>query len=409
MHLFARSAIIIIILISAALIGINIALKARTPPKVEKRAEPLLSVRTAHLPLQERRPALFLIGKVEALDYTTINAPIESDVLKITMREGEYFPKNKQLIHIDQRELEYTAAAEQARLDELNAQLQSIYRNRGADAQRLIEAERLLALAKKDYKRNQTLFEEKVLSLKQLEQSEQALVARQSEYTAMENQVADYDTQEKRFQAQIDAARAQLKQTHLLIERAKLRAPFAGRVAKIHTSVGARPPRGAALLDIFDPSQLRLRVAVAQRYASAIKEGNVRGILQDNDLQLTLAYAGIEPRVEEGNSSVDTLFSLPRGNWVLGAVRDIVLELPPVSMAAAAPVDSIYNDRFIYRVDSDSRAEAIPCDRLGLTRGENTQAVQVLITCETLQGNDNIIIDQLPNLLNGVLLKIINH
>ena len=406
MKVFTRSAVLIIVLIGIAVMGVVAALNLRTPPKVQKRAEPTLSVRTLELLREVRRPALFLIGRVEARNYATLNMPIEADVLQIAAREGEYFDKNAQLVEIDVRELQYMVDAQQAQLDELHAQLDSINRNRSSDGLRLAEAARLLELAKKDYTRNRLLFDRKVLPLKQLEQAEQTTAARQSEFTAMENQVADYDTQERRLQAQIAAANAQLEQTRLLMERAALRAPFAGRVAKVHTAVGARAGRGAALLDIFAPTDLRLRVAIAQRYAQAVKGGNVRAIVSDHSGRLTLSYAGIQPRVEAGNSSIDTFFSLPAGDWVLGAVRDVVVELPPVE-SAAAPVDAIYNDRFIYRVGDESRAEAVECERFGLTRGSGGQP-QVLIHCPTLADSDKIVADQLPSMLNGVLLKVIN-
>lgn len=403
---YVRSALLIAGLVGIAAAGVTIALEARTPPKVEKRAEPVLSVRTAELALQTQRPALFLIGRVEGRDYATLSAPMEAEVLEIAAREGDYFRKGVSLLKIDRRELQYTAAAQQAQLDELGAQLESVRRNRRADRQRLAEARRLLELAKNDHARNQSLYGEKVLPLRQLEQSEQALLARQSEFIAMENQVADYDTQQRRLEAQIGSAAAQLSQTQLLIERARLRAPFAGRVAKVHTSVGARPPRGAPLMDIFNPAQLRLRVAVAQRYAALVKSGDVRAIIARPAGDLVLPYVGIEPRVGEGNSSIDTFFTLAAGDWVLGAVHDVVLELPPVAEAVSAPIDAIYNDRFVYRLNAESRAEAVACERLGLTRHAQQQ-INVLLRCPTLQPSDKIVIDQLPSLLEGVLLKVI--
>ena len=406
MKLFVRSAVIMVILVAVAVWGVMAAFDARVPPKVEKRAEPTLSVRTIQLQRQEYRPSLFLIGRVEARDYATLNASIEANILNIRVREGDTFPKGKQLINVDQRELQYTIAGQQAAVDELNAQYASLQRNRIADTQRLSEVSRLLELTQKDYERSQQLFEKQVLPAKQLEQSEQALLSRQLEFTVMQNQVADYDTQQLRLNAQINATNAQQEQTELLLERAQYSAPFAGRVAKVHTAIGARPARGAPLLSIFNPSHLRLRVAVAQRYAAAIKSGKVQAIINSNGNSLTLAYVGLEPQVEAGNSSIDTFFALPRGDWVLGAVHDVMLELTPVN-SAAVPIDAIYNDEYIYRLDAESRAEAVACQRIGLARSD-AENLQVLVTCPTLQEGDRVVIDQLPNLLNGVLLKVIN-
>lgn len=407
MAVFIRSFILIAILIGVAAGGISLAISLRTPPKIEKRAEPTVSVRTVNLRPQTHRPALFLIGKVEARDYATIFMPIEADVQKIAVREGDYFRRNEPLLKIDKRELDYTLAAEQAQLDELNAQLNSITRNRAADEQRLTEVKRLLELTQKDHERNQVLFEKKVLPLKQLEQSEQTLLTRQSDYITMQNQVADYDTQAQRLRAQLAATGARLEQTRLLQERARLRAPFDGRVVKVHTAVGARPARNSPLLEVFNPSELRLRVAIAQRYAGAVKAGDLHAVIDNSGAPLTLSYAGIEPQVETGNSSIDTFFALPHGDWVLGSIYDVAVELPPVEQVVAVPVDAIYNDRFLYRADSDLRAEAVECELIGLVRSE-ARDVQALARCPELREEDRVVADQLPNLLSGVLLNIVN-
>lgn len=406
---FVRSFVLVAVLIGVAVGGFSWAVAARTPPKVEKKAEPTVTARTVALRRETRRPVLFLIGRVEARDYATMNAPIEADVQRIAAREGEYFRQGERLVEMDLRELELNAAAQAARVAEIAAQSESVVRNRAADESRLAETERQVELAERDYARNQSLFEKKVLSLRQLEQSEQTRLARQSELTAMSNAVADYETQQRRLDAQRAVAEANLEQMRLLMNRAELRAPFAGRVARVHAAVGARPARGTPLLEIFNPARLRLRVAIAQRYAAAVKGGALFAEVDDADGgRITLAFAGLEPRVEAGNSSLEAFFSLPRGDWVLGAVHDVVVALPPVTAVAAAPVDAIYNDRFVYRVNAESRAESVGCARVGLTRGDAAGEVLALVDCPALADGDAVVADQLPNLLSGVLLNIID-
>lgn len=402
-----RSTIIILALIGIAVFSIFTAVVSSEPPKVEKIAEPVLSVRTIKPQRGEYAPALFLIGRVEARDYATLTAPVEANVRKIAVREGEYFRAGKQLLSLDRRELSYAAQIQEATLDELRTQLSALTRNRTADEQRLREMRQLVQLTENEHERNVALHDKGVIAISQREASQQRLLQKQLELTAMKNQVADYETQALRLAAKADAATAQLQQTQLLLERAALRAPFAGRVAKVHTAIGARPAKGAPLLDIFDPARLRLRVALPQRYIGAIKDGKeTRALLTENDTTLTLTLARIEPQVAAGNSGVDVFFKLPAGDWVLGAVRDITVELPPVS-SLVVPVDAIYNDEFVYRVDGDERAEAVRCQRRGLTEGDDD--VAALVTCPDIGENDTIIANQLPNILSGVKLTVIHR
>ena len=403
-----RSLIIVALLIGIGAYGVNLAVSSRKSPEIKKQAEPVLAVRILSPSASEQRPVLFVIGKVEARDYTTLTMPIEANILKIEAREGEFFAAGKRLLFLDQRELEYTARQQQAELDRLRAQLSSVFRNRRADSERMEQMHRLLELATTEHQRDKSLYEKGVLSLTQLEASEKNMVQQEINLSAIQNQVADYETQQAGLQAQLDAGVAQLAQTELLIERSEMRAPFAGRVAKVHTVVGARPARGLPLVEIFDPSRLYLRVTVPQRHIDAFKGGNdVRLLLERaGATDVTLSFSRLEPQVESGGSGIDALFLLPRGDWVLGSVYDVVLQLPPLS-ALVLPVNAIYNDRFVYRVGADSRAEAFECRRLGVVRGETD--VDILADCPDIGENARIVANQLPNLLNGAKLRVIGE
>ena len=403
---YFRSFVLIVALALAGGYGIKKALESRKPPPVKKQAEPELSVRVFQPSRIERRPVLFLIGEVEAIDYASVTSPVEADVQDIRAREGDYFSADSRLVRLDLREQELDLSAQKASLADLRSQLESVRRNRAADGKRLTEMRRLLELAESEHARNRSLVEKEVMAASKLEASEKALLQRQLEFIDLENRVSDYDTQTNRLWSQIRSAQARVEKMELSLEQGAIRAPFDGRVAQVHTAVGARVSRGAALLDIFNPSRLRLRVAVPQRYIGAVRgDREIDAVLEGRGL--TLSFAGLEPRVERGNSSIDVFFSLPWGDWVLGSVHDLVLELPPVE-SFVAPTDAIYNDNFLYRVNGEGRAQAVECERLGLARLD--ERVGVLLDCPELDAAEaaEIVVDQLPNLLDGVKLKIVD-
>ena len=62
----------------------------------------------------------------------------------------------------------------------------------------------------------------------------------------------------------------------------------------------------------------------------------------------------------------------------------------------------------MYRVNGEGRAQAVECERLGLARLD--ERVGVLLDCPELGAAEaaEIVVDQLPNLLDGVKLKIVD-
>ena len=376
--------------------------KKQPPPT--KNAEPVSLVRAHTVDIKPRKPLLFLIGDVEARDYAALTAPVEAPVLGLTAREGERFAKGRRLVTFDLREQELSVRTQETAIAGLRLQITALRRNRAADQNRLSEMKKLLALAESDYARNTDLFAKNVVTRARMETAEQALGQRRLDFVALENQVANYANEISRLEQQLAAARVQLEQVLLLIERGEMRAPFAGRVARVHTAVGARPNRGAPLLDIFDPARLRLRVALPQKHRAALGD-DLEVVLEENNRQMTLAFARLEPRVEPGDSSIDVFFRLPAGDWILGGVHDVVVRLPAEDGLLAMPPDAIYQDNFVYRIADDNRAYPIACQSVGI--GRNHGKTVSLMRCPQLKNGERIVANQLPNLIGSALVSVV--
>lgn len=367
-------------------------------------SETVTAVRAMTVAPAARRPLLFLLGETEARDHASITAPLSAEVLTVAVQEGDYFPKGKRLLRFDLRELNLTRRQQEAENEEINLRLSALQRDRRADAQRLQDASRLLQLAEKNYERNKKLLQGGAVTEAQAEASEQAFRQRRQEFTAMRNQLADYETREKTAQTQLARGKSRLEQTAILIERAQIRAPFAGRVVRVHAAAGQRPAAGGVLLDIFNPKRMRLRVALPQRYAFAADE-SLQAVINQNDADITLSFDGIEPRVDSGEGSIDVFFALPGDDWVLGATHEARVELPPRENLVAVPVDAIYNDDRIYRIGEDGRAHAEFCGRAGLGMDGGTTAA--LLSCPTLKGETKIVANQLPQLVDSAKVEVL--
>ncbi len=383
----------------------NKAKESQVPPKVEKKEEAIIPVRQFFPVIKDRSPLVFSIGTIEALDYTILSSPIEADVVKVFVREGYRFAKGQSLLAYDLRSQKYDVQAQEAGIDELRTQASSINLNEKNDTKRLQEMERLIDLAEKEFKRNQTLLEKKVVPLSTLEKVERALVQIRLEYSSLKSKIDDYATQRKRLQAQIETALVRLQQSKLIIEKADIKVPFSGRVVRVHASVGERMGRGTPLFDVFDPSKLRLRVALPQRYSELFSsKQSITAKLINGKRTMTLSLIGVNPQIEAGNSSIDTYFSLPDGNWILGSVWDVVINLPKIK-AIAVSADAVYNDDYVYRIDEEDRVYEEKCQRLGVT--DLSDSIGVLLDCPSLEDNTSLIADQLPSLFNGVKVSVI--
>lgn len=406
MPAWLRSFIVGVLLLALAAGAMALAVSGREKSKPSGEVETITAVRAMVVSPAPRRPLLFLPGEVRARDYAVLTAPLSADVLSVAVVEGDVVAAGKRLLVFDLRELDLTRKRQQADITEIELRLEALRRDKESDADKLQDTARLLQLAEKNYLRNKELLGGGAVSEVQTESSEQAYRQRRLEYAQMQNQLANYDTREKTAMAQMERARAQLAQTDLLIERGRVLSPFAGRIARIHTAAGQRPAAGAPLLEIFNPEKMRLRIALPQRHASAARD-SLLAVLRRGDVALTLAFDGMEPRVDDGGS-VDVFFALPGGDWVEGATHEIRLELPPVDNLIAVPVDAIYNDDRIYLIGADGRTDAEFCRRAGLgLDGKDTAA---LLLCPDLINKGavvSIVANQLPQLANRAKVEVI--
>lgn len=373
-------------------------------PKVEQR-EPVFAVRAVVAEPGARRPAVLLVGEVEARDYAALNAPVEAEVLEIPVREGESFSKDSRLLILDLREQQLDVRSRRAAMDGIRLQLETLSRNREADRTRLAETKNLLDIAERDLQRNLDLQEDGVVSQRSIETSEQTAGQRRLEYVALQNQVDNYDIDRESLERQLESARAGLAQAALLVERGELRAPFAGKVAKVHASAGARPARGTPLIEIFNPRGIRLRALTPNRYAADLAGGDVRARLQTGGKTWDLSVSNVSPRAAEGQGGVEAFFDLPEGAWVLGATYEFELQLPPVDGAMTVPFDAVYAGGRIYFVDDEDRARGVNCDRIGISRESGSE--HAVLRCPGIKAGDRIIATQLPGLAEGAKIQVL--
>ncbi len=404
MPTWSKSLFLSALVISLAAAALFNALSSRPTAEIKKIEEKTLAVRAHTVSVATRHPLLFLIGKVEAPDYVILTAPVEAEILRLTVVAGDYFPAGHRLLKFDLREQHLLIEQQEAGNEEIRLQIAAISRDRLADNKRLADTRRLVEIARKNHERSKELFASGVVTRAVVEGDEQEYHSNHKELVALQNRINSYQTQKKVLTAQLKSAEARIEQTHILINRAKILAPFAGRVAKIQASRGQRALPGQTLMEIYDPARLRLRTALPQRFAN-FADKNLQALLPSAETTITATFSGLEPSITAGNSGLDVFFRLPKGDWILGATHKAEVQLAATENLVAVPPSAIYGDDRVYRINADNRVETQTCKRFGLGR-ENGELVE-LLRCPNLKDGDLIVASQQPILIDASAVRIV--
>ncbi len=114
--------------------------------------------------------------------------------------------------------------------------------------------------------------------------NDSALKAAQAQYAsdqvALEQAQKNLDTKMRVAQAQLDDAQVSLDQAKRNLDKAKIIAPFDGMVAAVNYSVGDSTGSTAAVT-VVDPSNLQIKVTIAEVDMAKVKVGNTAQVTLD--------------------------------------------------------------------------------------------------------------------------------
>ena len=398
------------IILIAIIIGVGFAALqilgalAPEPPNPQNR-EPVIAVSVIDANTAFYRPYVSVIGTIEAKDSVVLTSPLQTEVIEVLVQEGSQVTKGTPLVKLDTRETRYQLEARMASLDDVVAQIESLKLDVASEQHRLSEIRKLGTLAGDELNRNKQLFERGVVAEAAVDQASVAMSARELEVIGQLQKINSLDLMSKRLQASSRMARAEIKQLRLVLERATISAPFDGIITTIHASAGGRATRESPLIELYDPSTIRLRAAIPNTYASKEYLASLEGRIRTSAGQTSLNLNNISPEAKPGRGTVDALFSLAEGDWLLGATVEFDLLLPSINSAIAVPFDALYASSRIYIVDAEQRAQPVECTSYGQTLV--AEVSQALLRCPDLSNGDKVIVNRIPNLISGTKLQIL--
>ena len=229
---------------------------------------------------------------------------------------------------------------------------------------------------------------------KQLALDEAEATLREAEANYRERLLFDADLAEDvraeraaaaRLKSGLDRAEIQLKKARLDLERTRVRAPFAGRIASVGVVPGQLVGQGAELMTVVDLDPIKVQVHVLEGELTHLAPGgraDVRFSAFPDEAFLG-EIATINPMVEEETrtAKVTVLVPNPRGRVLPGMYARVDLEAQRIPDRVLVPRSAILerDRRTMLFVHEDGRAKW----RYVTTGLENDELVEIVESAET--------------------------
>lgn len=359
-------------------------------------------------------PQITVYGKVESPFMTKLTAAVTADVNEVIVREGQTVHKDDLLLKLNSADYALQLKQRKAELAEIRAQINSELDRHQNDLLALEHEKSLLQLAQKEMQRAQSLHRDNLSTQAHIDEAEQNVVKQQLAVNSRELAVKDHHARLAQLKARATRAEALRDIAVLDVKRCKIRAPFTGKITMVNTSPGDRVKTGDTLIELYDYNTLEIRAQVPTQYESMINQAlalgsAVTGFGNINNASVPVILDRLSGKITQGSGGLDGLFRVQQDNPQLqiGRTLELKLSLPAVDNALALPRESIYGSNRIYRL-VENRMAALQVERIGETHNRNGGNF-VIVKSPEIKAGDKIITTQLPNAIDGLLVKVIHE
>ncbi|MDA1076892.1 MAG: HlyD family efflux transporter periplasmic adaptor subunit [Proteobacteria bacterium] len=359
----------------------------------------------------ELNPTFSAYGRVESNNIAHIRTDLVAQVKHVHVREGDWVAQGQVLIELSDREALLKLKEREADLAENRARLESIKTEFDLQKQSTQHYESMQRIAQATLKRHEDLMAEGLISQSLLDE----VLARANQvnidFQAHMRMLADFPNKLAGQNAQVRKNEALADQARIDLEKAVVTAPFDGPVLRVMVAPGDRSNIGLPLLEIAEADGFEIRVQVPETYTDRF------GHYLDQGVEVTAHGAGqrlvlsrLASEVKHGQSGLDAFFRLRvipgKPLPALGRVIDIEVRLPVETNVVALPVQSLYENQRVYRVEND-RLQSIEVERIGeMTAPDGSY--RVLVRSAGLESGQKIITTALPRPISGLLVSAAN-
>ncbi len=265
-----RTAVCVLILAAGFLFMKKISSVKKAP---HKRAyqEKAVEVEVKEAVPEDVKARLEGYGVAESLKEVRISSEVSGKIAEThaRFRPGRIIGKGETLFRIDPADYRADVVKARADLQQKEAEIARIEKEKAGDKQRIETVRRTAELARAEYIRTKTLFEEnRVGNRSGVDQAEQAYNSAKDQADQLEKVLDLYPSRLGAARAQAEAARAGLARAEKNLERCTVSAPFTCRIKNTAMEAGEYVSSGQEVLTVADDSVLEITVSLDSREAA---------------------------------------------------------------------------------------------------------------------------------------------
>ncbi len=312
-------------LVRLGLVAALAALLAPAPPVRAQAPEAAPPVGFAEALNHSIRPMIELTGAVESRRASLVASEVAGLVEVIAAREGERVRRGAPLVRLRRETAELRLRSARGQLEEARARL------------RLAEARR---------KRARDLFEEKVISVQELDDA-----------------LSEFDAS----QGRVDQLEAEVARLEDELERTVVRAPFDGVVVEEHTAPGEWLDPGGAVAEVLDTGDLEVHLEVPEQYFAGLTRGEAVDVAipaLDGE-KVRGEVRAVVPRANPQARTFPVKVSLPNreGRIGVGMLARVNLPIGAGASRVLVPKDAVVargEQRLVFVIGEEDRVRPVP-------------------------------------------------
>jgi HlyD family secretion protein len=373
-----RSRQALVLLALAAATALLLAIQPDEEPALRVLApSPVLVSRATQVDLQ---PAEAVSGRLQPVRRAWLRFEVEGRVAERAAEPGQRVAQDQVLLGLEDED--YRDALVQAQ-----AEVSQAEENLARDRRLLEHAIRSRKLQEEEVARLNSLGERSLASKTRLGDSAALLAQRQSEEARLKSSVAIGPQQ-------VAARQAGLKRAERNLDRARLRAPFAGRINQVELEVGDYAMRNQAALEIIS-DQLDFYAQIRGELARALRIGQtVKVDVQGKIYQASVASIQPDPDPETFTHAIR--LRMPEEETRSGSVAVAHLPRRPLADVLVIPVTAVLMDdgqAYVFKVRNELLA------RVAVDLGLRVDQQQVIAA--GLSAGDAVVVRDVAALSDG--------
>src|SRR4029453_8361657 len=339
-HKFVAVAALAVALTAGAL---STACSSETPASAATPAVTAPEATTVTTATGDTRPIerhLRVTGSLLAGEQAEVSAELAGRVTATPVERGTRVPAGALLVRISASETSAQLQEAEANAGQMEARL-GLSPGQAFDPRHVPEvmnAQASLALAEAEFKRIQSLLDQKVVSQAEWEQRQTQVEAARQQYKVAVN------VAEQSYRS-LQAARARVALASKSVSDTSVRAPFAGLVAERAVSVGDYVTKGARVATVVSIDPLRVELTVPEKAISVIKVGQPVRLTVDaypgEQFPATVRFVSPSVRVDQRALTVEAVAPNKDGRLKPGLFATALIQQSEPTPALTVPATAV--------------------------------------------------------------------